>query len=349
MLSSSDPASRSFPRGCPRIHRRHGPALPPRARPDRGRAAPPPRRTRVGARVPPRPAARAVTAAQPAGGHGRRRGRRGDRPRARARRLPPPAHAAPGAAQGVRRRTRRRARRDHRAVARRPPRLAGRPAGVRAARRAGPRQAPLRVPGEPVARCTGRRAARCTDRARPTAPTSAGARRRGPRRRHRRRPHPRERPLATTSPRCAAPRDIARTLRLSGEDEEVRDEQPSLSGISSPDLLRLDPVIRPVGPPPGLEPPRRRPKAYEPAPPTTDGTQRRACPTRYQGRSRTRPARHRRGAADRHGAGLPRRPLDQQRPQRRDRRLLARPGAARCSASPTSIRSARTARRTPIT
>ncbi len=63
--------------------------------------------------------------------------------------------------------------------------------------------------------------------------------------------------------------DIARTLRLSGEDEEVRDEQPSLSGISSPDLLRLDPVIRPVGPPPGLEPPRRRPKAHEPAPPTT--------------------------------------------------------------------------------
>jgi len=62
---------------------------------------------------------------------------------------------------------------------------------------------------------------------------------------------------------------IARTLRLSGEDEEVRDEQPSLAGISSPDLLRLDPVIRPVGPPPGLEPPRRRPKAHEPAPPTT--------------------------------------------------------------------------------
>ncbi len=63
--------------------------------------------------------------------------------------------------------------------------------------------------------------------------------------------------------------DIARTLRLSGEDEEVRADQPSLSGISSPDLLRLDPVIKPVGPPPGLEPPRRRPKAYEPTPPTT--------------------------------------------------------------------------------
>ena len=47
------------------------------------------------------------------------------------------------------------------------------------------------------------------------------------------------------------------------------DDQPSLAGISSPDLLRLDPVIVPGGPPPGLEPPRRRPKAYEPAPPTT--------------------------------------------------------------------------------
>ena len=36
----------------------------------------------------------------------------------------------------------------------------------------------------------------------------------------------------------------------------------------SPDLLRLDPVVVPQGPPPGLAPPRRRPKAYEPAPPT---------------------------------------------------------------------------------
>ena len=63
--------------------------------------------------------------------------------------------------------------------------------------------------------------------------------------------------------------DIARTLRLSGDDAESYDDQPSLSGLSSPDLLRLDPVITPAGPPPGLEPPRRRPKAYAPAPPTT--------------------------------------------------------------------------------
>lgn len=64
--------------------------------------------------------------------------------------------------------------------------------------------------------------------------------------------------------------DIARTVRLSGEDEgDLTDDQPSLAGLSSPDLLRLDPVIVPAGPPPGLEPPRRRPKAYEPAPPTT--------------------------------------------------------------------------------
>lgn len=63
--------------------------------------------------------------------------------------------------------------------------------------------------------------------------------------------------------------EIARTLRLSGEDEELVDDQPSLMGLSSPDLLRLDPVIVPDGPPPGLEPPRRRPKAFEPAPPTT--------------------------------------------------------------------------------
>jgi serine/threonine protein kinase len=63
--------------------------------------------------------------------------------------------------------------------------------------------------------------------------------------------------------------DIARTLRLSGEDDDLVDDQPSLAGISSPDLLRLDPVIVPGGPPPGLEPPRRRPKAHQPAPPTT--------------------------------------------------------------------------------
>ncbi|MET0931605.1 MAG: protein kinase family protein [Aeromicrobium sp.] len=63
--------------------------------------------------------------------------------------------------------------------------------------------------------------------------------------------------------------DISRTLRLSGEDDDLIDDQPSLAGVSSPDLLRLDPVIVPDGPPPGLEPPRRRPKAYEPAPPTT--------------------------------------------------------------------------------
>lgn len=61
--------------------------------------------------------------------------------------------------------------------------------------------------------------------------------------------------------------DIARALRLVGEDEEV-DEHPSLTGVSSPDLLRLDPVIVPAGPPPGLEPPRRRPKAHEPKPPS---------------------------------------------------------------------------------
>ncbi|MGA8987099.1 protein kinase family protein [Aeromicrobium sp.] len=77
-----------------------------------------------------------------------------------------------------------------------------------------------------------------------------------------------------TPPRHHAPplrkaTDVARTLRLSGEDDELTDDQPSLSGLSSPDLLRLDPVIVPGGPPPGLEPPRRRPKAYEPAPPTT--------------------------------------------------------------------------------
>ncbi len=75
-------------------------------------------------------------------------------------------------------------------------------------------------------------------------------------------PRHHERPLTRAG-------DIARAVRLSGEDEgDLADDQPSLVGLSSPDLLRLDPVIVPAGPPPGLEPPRRRPKAYEPAPPT---------------------------------------------------------------------------------
>ncbi|GAA1745807.1 protein kinase family protein [Aeromicrobium alkaliterrae] len=38
---------------------------------------------------------------------------------------------------------------------------------------------------------------------------------------------------------------------------------------TSPDLVRYDPVVEPLGPPPGLEPPRPRPKAYAPKPPTT--------------------------------------------------------------------------------
>lgn len=74
-------------------------------------------------------------------------------------------------------------------------------------------------------------------------------------------------PLQHRTPlRTAA--DIGRTLRLTGEDEADVDD-PSPLHLCSPDLLRLDPVIVPAGPPPGLAPPRRRPKAFEPAPPTT--------------------------------------------------------------------------------
>lgn len=75
-------------------------------------------------------------------------------------------------------------------------------------------------------------------------------------------------PLHHASPLTSAA-SIARVLRLTGEDEDLVDEHPSLVGFSSPDLLRLDPVIVPEGPPPGLEPPRRRPKAHQPAPPST--------------------------------------------------------------------------------
>lgn len=62
--------------------------------------------------------------------------------------------------------------------------------------------------------------------------------------------------------------DIAHVLRLVGDEEENDVELLPSTPQSSPDLLRLDPVIEPSGPPPGLAPPRPRPKAFEPAPPT---------------------------------------------------------------------------------
>jgi len=61
--------------------------------------------------------------------------------------------------------------------------------------------------------------------------------------------------------------DIAHELRIVGDDEEI-DALPIPNEPSSPDLLRLDPVIEPSGPPPGLAPPRPRPKAFEAPPPT---------------------------------------------------------------------------------
>lgn len=42
----------------------------------------------------------------------------------------------------------------------------------------------------------------------------------------------------------------------------------SRSRAGTPDVSRLDPVVKPSGPPPGIEPPRRRPKALEPPPPS---------------------------------------------------------------------------------
>ena len=74
-------------------------------------------------------------------------------------------------------------------------------------------------------------------------------------------------PPAHHRPRLTTADDIARALHLIG-DESIQREGPTTLNRVSPDLLRLDPVVVPQGPPPGLAPPRRRPKAYEPAPPT---------------------------------------------------------------------------------
>ena len=75
-------------------------------------------------------------------------------------------------------------------------------------------------------------------------------------------------PPAHHRPRLTTADDIARSLHLVGDESITRDGPTTLNRVS-PDLLRLDPVVVPEGPPPGLAPPRRRPKVYEPAPPTT--------------------------------------------------------------------------------
>ncbi len=76
-------------------------------------------------------------------------------------------------------------------------------------------------------------------------------------------------PPAHHRPKITTAEDVARALLLVG-DESLRTDGPTtLTRVSSPDLLRMDPVVVPQGPPPGLAPPRRRPKAYEPPPPTS--------------------------------------------------------------------------------
>jgi serine/threonine protein kinase len=60
--------------------------------------------------------------------------------------------------------------------------------------------------------------------------------------------------------------EIAQALRTTPSDLDGTEEVPVVT--ETPDVLRADPVIRPSGPPPGLEPPRRRPKAFTPRAPT---------------------------------------------------------------------------------
>lgn len=76
------------------------------------------------------------------------------------------------------------------------------------------------------------------------------------------RPPQQHRPPLTTAA------DIGVALRRIPTPHEPHEPAAPLDLASSPDLMRHDPVVEPQGPPPGLEPPRRRPKAHEPAPPT---------------------------------------------------------------------------------
>ncbi len=74
-------------------------------------------------------------------------------------------------------------------------------------------------------------------------------------------PHRHRDPLTTAD-------EIARALYEAGDLDDDHFDEPLGYDVTSPDLLRLDPVVEPSGPPPGLEPPRRRPKAFDPQPPT---------------------------------------------------------------------------------
>lgn len=73
-----------------------------------------------------------------------------------------------------------------------------------------------------------------------------------------------------TAGRLSSAEDIARALRVvAGEhrDTAIPGQSPINPAHASPDLLRSDPVVEPAGPLPGLTV-TRRPKAYEPPPPT---------------------------------------------------------------------------------
>ncbi|MFT4187511.1 MAG: protein kinase [Aeromicrobium sp.] len=68
-------------------------------------------------------------------------------------------------------------------------------------------------------------------------------------------------PLTTASQVAAKLKQIA--TRLEEAELATPDAAPA------PDLVRYDPVVEPLEPPPGLRPPRPRPKSSEPPPPTT--------------------------------------------------------------------------------
>lgn len=61
---------------------------------------------------------------------------------------------------------------------------------------------------------------------------------------------------------------IARELRALSGFHEIQVPYARVLDEADTDLLRKDPVIVPFGPPPGLEPPRRKPKALQEKPPS---------------------------------------------------------------------------------
>lgn len=69
-------------------------------------------------------------------------------------------------------------------------------------------------------------------------------------------------------PRLGSATEVAAALEPLSDPQRAETLLVRAADTSPADVLRLDPVVVPHGPPPGLAPPRRRPRALQPSPPS---------------------------------------------------------------------------------